>query len=313
MSFVTARDGALTAAARARMLVLDIDGVLLDPRPSFYRAASETAAWAAERALGRAPAHAVDGHVIAAFKAAGGWNDDFDLSFACAWALVLAEAGRSARKPSETGSFSAGGLPSLRALVDDELDPPQRDRLAAAMALGLVRERCAVRYSGRARSLELYGIDPARHPDLPEDGLWREEPLLCEPRHFQRPAYELATFTGRNAGEAALAIERLQLAIAPRHRIVDDGVVPRKPAPDGLVRLSASGGAMLFVGDSIDDQNAALAYRAVNRDGPRVVFARVLGPEASPEERAAAVRAGADLVVSGLDALFAAIAEHRKE
>lgn len=313
MSWWTAREGALVAAARARLLVLDVDGVLLDPRPSFYRAASETAAWAAARALGRPPAHTIDDGVIAAFKAAGGWNDDFDLAFGCAWTLVLAEAGRSAHSPAAAASRCGGGLPALRALVEDELEHPHLDRLAAELDLARVRERCAARYAGRARCHAMYRIDAASHPDLPEQGLWSEEPILCDPLPLKRSPYELAFFTGRNGPEAELAIERLGLVVPPANRIVDDGHVPRKPAPDGLLRLSAAGGAMLYVGDSIDDQHAALAYRTLRPDGPRLVFARVLGPDASSQERGAAVRAGADVVVAGLDSLLAAISEHRKD
>src|SRR5690554_781689 len=99
---------ALEALAKASLWVLDVDGVLLDPKPSFYRAAIETAIEVASAAVG-SDSFRLDENDIAAFKGAGGWNDDFDLATGLAWALV--EKHSSGKPVHESGASAIGGLP----------------------------------------------------------------------------------------------------------------------------------------------------------------------------------------------------------
>lgn len=288
---IGARDGALSRVEKASLWVLDIDGVLLDPNPSFYRAAMETAVEAAARALD-ADVRALTLEDIAAFKGAGGWNDDFDLSVGLAWALIAEVTTGTSVKT--VGAGASGGLPVLVDQWSSRLDVAKE-----ACEPAFLRRRCAARYAGRDRCESMYGIDPAEHPNVSAEGLWRVESILCDADRLRAWSAPLAFFTGRNAAEAQLAAERLALEIAPERRVVDDGSCPKKPAPDGLFRLSRhADGLMLFVGDSIDDQNAALAYRRQADGGPEVLFARVT--DAAEE----ALEAGADLVVTGLDALM---------
>lgn len=305
MSFpVRARDGALDALRRAGLLVLDVDGVLLDPRPSFYRAAQEVSLEAATRALGRPPGPAVTDEEIGAFKAVGGFNDDFELAAGCAWALVAREAARTKRSVSEWARLSAGGgLGALLEVIRPEL--PQEVLAATSRACdpAAVRERCAARYSGRSRCMAMYGIDPDAHPDLPDGGLWDTESILCNADALRSIQHRLALFTGRNRGEAELALERLGLRVDSAMCVVDDGTCPRKPEPEGLLRLAATANTPLaFVGDSVDDQRAVLAYRERSEGGlPPATFVRVLGSDASDEAIEEALRTGADVVVSSLD------------
>jgi phosphoglycolate phosphatase-like HAD superfamily hydrolase len=298
---VWAREGVLVRAVRAGLLVLDIDGVLLDPKPSFYAAAIETSVRAATIALDRSPGGAPTMEEIAAFKAVGGWNDDFDLACGLAYALVLRELRRM--PIIGTAHRSAGGLASLLATVEAHLTAGVQERLVPKE----IRERSAARYAGRARCEELYAIDPARHPDLPEDGLWSDEPLLADELPLKASGLPLAFFTGRNAAEAAIAVERYSLEIPVDRRMVDDGRLPRKPAPDGLLQLArhSEGRPFVFVGDSIDDQHAALAYRAeaAATGLPELIFVRIV----DIADGDAAREAGADVVAPGLDAFLRAL------
>jgi phosphoglycolate phosphatase-like HAD superfamily hydrolase len=94
--------------AKRRLLVLDVDGVLIEPGRSFMDAVA--------RALGELlpGLEWSDGH-FQAFKRAGGFNNDFRLT---AGAVALAERGEMARLWSSEGK----GLPELRARLD-ELEP----------------------------------------------------------------------------------------------------------------------------------------------------------------------------------------------
>lgn len=306
-----ARDGVLTFAARAELLVLDVDGVLLDARPSFHLAARETAHWAASRALGRdAGALPTDGDVHA-FKEAGGWNDDFDLAAGLAWAMILREL---RHLPAEaTARRSAGGLPTLLEMAHALAAPDVIQKVRVPE----VRERAAARYAGRAHCEELYGIDPARFPDLPEDGLFALEAELASASLLHSCGLALALFTGRSRAETRLAVERFQLAIPDERRIVDDGTVSRKPAPDGLLRLATQlqRGPLVYVGDSVDDAQAVVGYRevAARRPLPEIVFVRVLESESVPTTEWMLTN-GVDVAVSGLDEFLRALPpRHRRE
>ncbi len=297
------RESVLVAAARAHLLVLDIDGVLLDARPSFYRAARETALWAAARALGKEAGALPAQDDVRAFKDVGGWNDDFDLAAGLAWAVVLRE---TRHMPiASTARRSAGGLPTLFEAVH-ALVPPAT---IAAMRSPEVRQRSAARYAGRAHCAELYGIDPERFPDLPEEGLFADERQLASASLLRSCALDLALFTGRNRAETRLALERYGLAVPEERCVVDDGVLPRKPAPDGLLHLAryASSGPLIYVGDAVDDQNSVLAYRALaaERPLPEIIFVRVTDGAAPSNEWMA--DHGVDVTVDGLDAWLEAL------
>lgn len=293
---------ALEALSKASLWVLDVDGVLLDPKPSFYRAAIDTAIEVASAALG-SDSLLLDENDIAAFKGAGGWNDDYDLAAGLAWALV--EKHSSGRHVSETGALAVGGLPVLLEQLSRTLSQPLLDAARAHADPKFVRARCAARYAGSDRCHAMYGIDPAEHPSVSADGLWGLESILCDADRLRKWHLPLAYLTGRNKAETQLASERLKLEIPAERWIVDDGECAKKPSPEGLFRLAPHAKEMmLFVGDTVDDQNAALAYRKAATSGPRVVFARVVGPGAEHASRKDAFAEGADIVVNGLDDLM---------
>jgi len=294
-------DESLLAAVRARLLVLDVDGVLLDPKPSFYRAALETASWAIASVIesverGKA-APVLDERHVGVFKAIGGWNDDFDLACALAWAGLVESVG--AGTALDVANRCAGGLERASVVLSGIVGAARFESWVNRLPVKRIRERTAARYAGSMHMQAMYGFDPADFPGVPDGGLAHLEPMLCDASWLARPAWELALFTGRNPGEAQLAIDRFGLRIEASRRMVDDGSRPRKPAPDGLLTLSTEDVGMVFVGDSIDDQRAAVAYRSARPDGPRLTFVRVLDG-ATDHERLDARRTGADLVVSSL-------------
>jgi phosphoglycolate phosphatase-like HAD superfamily hydrolase len=287
MSRLWSRGDSLDVAARAMLLVLDIDGVLLDPRPSFYSAACSTAVWAARRILQREVGPGPTDEHIAAFKAVGGWNDDFDLACGLTWGLVVREAGQPRFTVSETAERVGGGLPALNRLLREIAAEPLRSHAAAVAPFALIRARTAAFYAGANRCHAMYGINPADHEGLGAEGLWSTELTLCEQSTLSRWTRPLAFFTGRNPAEAALALERFSLSIPVERQIVDDGRTPRKPSPAGLLRLAQGvAGPFVFVGDSIDDQHA---------------FVRVT------TDLEGARKDGADIVVPSLDVLLEAL------
>src|SRR5205807_3972083 len=75
-----------------RGLILDVDGVLLDARASYHAVAEEAARRAIAPLVGEAKARAVPfdrQREVPAFKATGGFNDDWEMSRAIALLLYL--------------------------------------------------------------------------------------------------------------------------------------------------------------------------------------------------------------------------------
>jgi HAD superfamily phosphatase len=260
--------------SRVRAVIFDVDGVLLDARASYHAVAEEAARRAVGEVLGEPCTAPFDrDREVPQFKAAGRFNDDWEMARGIALLLHLRQRGavpglqRFLQAAQGTG---VAGLANALPLI------------AASYPQERISRLCGALYGGRSHCRELFGFDALDVlPDAPERGLWEQEPLLVDPALLQRVAkrFPVALYTGRNPGEAALALVRCELQVPQRLRWVSDGR-PRKPDPEGLVwlcgELLRSGGEALFVGDTADDQAAAEAARA---RGAPLIYAHVAGPD----------------------------------
>ena len=271
-SFVVFVVHLLSCTDMIKALILDVDGVLLDARPSYHAVAEEAARRAVARILGEQAARAAPFDrtaEVAVFKAAGGFNDDWEMSRAIGILIWLRAQGRA---PPLREFVEGGGVERLA----------RRWSAPAAMNQASIARDCGSLYGGRSHCRLLFGFDPPA--DAPERGYWEREELLVDRELLERVAARMpvALFTGRNPGEAELALLRTGLAVPPGLRWVADGR-PRKPDPEGLLRLCAQmlpprGGAgftgdgpepkaeasivALFIGDTADDRAAAEAAQA---------------------------------------------------
>lgn len=257
-----------------RGVIFDVDGVLLDARPSYHAVAEEAARRAIAAIVGEAAARAVpfDRAVeIPRFKAAGGFNDDWEMSRAIALLLFLRVRGDAPKLPLFLASAEGRGVEALYAHYPGlEVDAARLTRTCGAL------------YGG-SKCKDLFGFE-ARDalPDAPERGLWENEELLADAKLLEavEARFPLALFTGRNPGEARLALLRCALHVPEKLAWVADGR-PRKPDPAGLVWLThellkgRGKGEVLFVGDTADDQ--AAAHSAQDRGAP-IVYAHVERP-----------------------------------
>ncbi|HUJ25710.1 MAG TPA: HAD family hydrolase [Myxococcales bacterium] len=253
-----------------RGVVFDVDGVLLDARPSYHAAAEEAARRAIEPLVGRDAARSVPFDrepEIAAFKAAGRFNDDWETARGIALLLLLRSRGKA--PPLEEFLARAQGR-GVRGLFDafpnDEL--PQEP----------ISKTCCELYGGD-RCRELFGFDAQGR------GLWENEKVLPDQRLLEAVAarFPLALYTGRNPGEAALAQTLCKLKIPPPLCWVADGRRPRKPDPAGLfwlthalLRGAPRGSQVLFIGDTADDHAAS---RAAQDAGAPIIYAHVERPD----------------------------------
>jgi len=240
-------------------MVFDVDGVLLDATPSFTDCALQTAR---ECAVPPGLGGGWGASEVETLRLAGGFNNDWEAATALALLGPATGPGEPWRRLCAALAEAGGGPKAVVAAMGHEA----WDSLLPRVAL-----RFQQLYAGR-RAPEVYGVPPG-----PEEGLFSQERPLVDPQSLGATDLPFGLFTGRTWGETALGLERLGLSL-PRDRVAcDEGPRWRKPLPDGLLRLSESLGArrLLFVGDTVDDLEAAARARVLGLD---VAFAGIAPP-----------------------------------
>lgn len=95
------------------------------------------------------------------------------------------------------------------------------------------------------------------------DGLIFQERWIAEPGLLERlgSRYRLAIFTGRLRSEAQVTLDRFAATLPFDPIVGTNDVAEGKPAPEGLLKISASTGApkLWYVGDTVDDARSARA------------------------------------------------------
>jgi phosphoglycolate phosphatase-like HAD superfamily hydrolase len=77
------REHSVGELATVTAIVFDCDGVLIDVSEAYRKAVAETASRITEAFTGiRLPENLIDGGVFHAFKKTGGFNNDWDLTYA---------------------------------------------------------------------------------------------------------------------------------------------------------------------------------------------------------------------------------------
>lgn len=279
-------------------LVLDVDGVLLDVSASYPQAvALAVRAFCLHQLSVEASPYAAEHATL--WKDAGGFNDDWDLAASvCLFLADRWEAGQwpvsleDQRRFTEAVAAAGGGLQAVRALCQ---------ALRVAWQPDAIARWCMEFYGGRDGCPSMFGF----RFEGGGPGLWHAEQPCVQPSTLERWRGRAAIFTGRNRGELAFALDRTGLGdffAAEQCYTSDDG--PGKPNPEGLCRLLAGlpPSEVLFVGDGVDDHEAARRYNA--RAGATTCrFAAVVGSNA--EQRSGRfITEGADWLCTGVSALL---------
>ena len=277
-------------------VVLDIDGVLVDVADSYRRAILESV----ERVYGES----VDPSAVQAFKDAGGFNNDWDLTAAAALFVLARREGlrtdldEFADRVREGG----GGLDAATGVLDD-LPPTARARVRDRWDRDALRDTFQALYLGAALYADLEGGEPP----VETDGYVHDEPTLVDPETVAdlTARFDVGVVTGRPAAEADIALSRVGLDVPEEHRFTMDDWDAGKPHPRALVALAERFGAgrVAFAGDTLDDVRTA--RNADETDATRVyhgigVLTGGLTGEAGREKFG---DAGADAVVEDVNAL----------
>ena len=237
----------------ADAVVLDVDGVLVDVADSYRRAIVESVEYVYGDTIERED--------IQAFKDAGGFNNDWELTDAAAL-YVLArheELGLSVETFTDRVATTGGGLSGAETVVLDILDPAEREQVMSDWDPDRLRDVFQQLYLGPDLYRGLEGGDP----DIDAAGGYiHDEPVLIERETLDhlRANYDVGVLTGRPAAEADIALERVGLDLPAEHRFTMDDWGAGKPDPDALVRLAErfDAGAVAFAGDTLDDVKTAV-------------------------------------------------------
>jgi HAD superfamily hydrolase (TIGR01548 family) len=245
-------------------VVLDVDGVLVDVADSYRRAVVETVETVHGETLPKAD--------LQAFKDAGGFNNDWELTDAVALLVLARREGLDADVAGFTDAIAArgGGLDAAAAVVEARLDAEAAERVTAAWDPDRHREVFQRLYLGAERYRELEGGEPDSDLALPSAGFIEDEPVIVDPETvaWLRERFAVGVLTGRPADEADIALARAGLEVPDEHRFTMDDWEAGKPDPDALCALARrfDADSVAFVGDTLDDVRTAVNAAAADPD-----------------------------------------------
>ncbi|WP_336358434.1 TIGR01548 family HAD-type hydrolase [Haloarcula sp. CGMCC 1.6347] len=245
-------------------VVLDIDGVLVDVADSYRRAIVES--------IDRVYGDTIEKSAVQQFKDAGGFNNDWELTYAAALFVL---AGRESAV-SDLAAFTdaiaerGGGLDAAEAVVRDLLDDSAEDRVFDAWDPEQLRDVFQTLYLGT----DLYRDIEGGEPMFDAPGFIHHEPLLVDDETLAalQDRFAVGVVTGRPAAEADIALKRVGLDLPPEHRFTMDDWDEGKPHPAALQTLAERFDAerVAFAGDTLDD--VATAVNADEADDDRVYY-----------------------------------------
>ena len=283
---------------RADAVVLDVDGVLVDVAGSYRRAIVES--------LDRVCGATIDVEGVQSFKDAGGFNNDWELTYAAALFLLASDAeggydGDVAAFADDV-SEAGGGLHAAKAVVDG-LPGDAADAVYGAWDTDRLRDVFQALYLGSDLYRELEGGEPP----VEAEGYIHDEPVLAEASTLDAltERFDVGVLTGRPAAEADIALERVGLSVPDEHRFTMDDWEAGKPDPAALVTLAErfDADAVAFAGDTLDDVrtavNAAGADPSREYRGVGVLTGGLTGDEGRRKYEAA----GADAVIDSVNDL----------
>jgi HAD superfamily phosphatase len=278
-------------------LVLDVDGVLVDVADSYRRAIVESIEHVNGRTIRKAD--------VQAFKDAGGFNDDWELTYAAALYVLATGEGYRASIDEYTDAIAdaGGGLDAAERTIVDALDANAAERVRGAWDRDRLRDVFQALYLGS----DLYRGIEGGDPPIETEGYIHEEPTLVDPDTIDAltDRFPVGILTGRPAPEAGIALNRVGLDVPAERRFTMDDWDAGKPDPAALVtladRLDAT--AVAFAGDSLDDVRTAVNAADADPDREYSSIGVLTGGLTGEAGRRAFEDAGADAVLASVNDL----------
>ncbi|RXK46331.1 TIGR01548 family HAD-type hydrolase [Halorientalis pallida] len=278
-------------------VVLDVDGVLVDVADSYRRAIVESI----EHIYG----DTVDRAAVQQFKDAGGFNNDWELTYAAALYVLATQYGLDRDLESFTDMIAAtgGGLDAAETVVVNAVGPAERERIYDAWDTDRLRDVFQQLYLGS----DLYSDLEGGESDLDTAGFINDEPKLVDPEALARlrRSFDVGVLTGRPAAEADIALDRVGLDVPADHRFTMDDWEEGKPHPRALTTLAERFGAdaVAFAGDTLDDVRTAVNAAEADPDRTYYGVGVLTGGLTGESGREKYERAGAELVIDSINDL----------
>lgn len=322
----TGEDGPLDASARDESLqrklrtvdglLFDVDGVLLDASEAYPVAIAAATRHFCRLVRPEATIPQVLPEETYRFKLAGGFNDEWDVTWAyCLWCLwnIDHPPGPSLPAFTEAVRQAGGGRKGALTVLRNGLGEAAA-AIEAELSGGLPEELAMEYYGGREACRTLFGFAP-RHYRGP--GSWRAERLLVDVADLAPWQGRLGIYTGRSRAEAQWSLVRFGVVdLIPESRWVTASDGCQKPDPEGLRRLVAQIPLRfgLFVGDNVDDAETVRRYAQSRQpDEPELNFAGISQGSRAEEFRRALTDLGALLVVPDVPTLIRLLRTAREE
>ncbi len=235
-------------------VVLDVDGVLVDVADSYRQAIVDSVEYVYDRTI-RKPD-------IQQFKDAGGFNNDWELTYAAALYILATNEGYSASIEAFTDDIAAagGGVEAAETVIREAIGAQATQRVMGRWDRERLRDIFQQLYLGA----ELYRGLEGGEPELETTGFIHDEPVLLddETRETLLANYDVGILTGRPEAEAEIALDRVGLndAIPIESRFTMDDWEEGKPHPRALITLAErfDANSVTFVGDTLDDVRTAV-------------------------------------------------------
>ncbi len=234
-----------------KAIIFDIDGTLLDVRPSFYSTiikASEIWWKLIER---KVPPFEPDLTLIEGFKRLPGFNDDWEVAISVIlvqkWLLEKGAPLKGQSPKAILHFLKPHGLRDLERQIGKLLTKDQKEQ---------IRKTCMEIYAGKECE-STYGFKPSIWKG---EGLWKKEHPILNISDLKK-RFKIAFYTGRNSQETLLALKLLNFKLSKNYIITSDDF--KKPDPRGLFKLlhELNTNHAVFVGDSEDDRITVLNYK----------------------------------------------------
>ncbi|MDS0476708.1 TIGR01548 family HAD-type hydrolase [Natrinema sp. 1APR25-10V2] len=285
----------------ADAVVLDIDGVLVDVADSYRRAIVESVESVYDRTIRKDD--------IQQFKDAGGFNNDWELTYAAALYVLATEEGydRSLEDFTDAIAAAGGGLEAAEAVVREAIGARATQRVTERWDRERLRDVFQQLYLGDELYRGLEGGEPDLERETP--GFIHDEPVLLESEARDRllESYDVGVLTGRPAAEAEIALDRVGLddAIPADRRFTMDDWEEGKPHPRALTTLAErfDAGAVAFIGDTLDDVRTAVNASEADPDREYSGVGVLTGGLTGEEGRRKYEDAGAAAVLESVNAI----------
>jgi phosphoglycolate phosphatase-like HAD superfamily hydrolase len=282
-------------------LIFDLDGVLIDPTRSIQRAHPLAIEMWLQMTFGMTDcAELVSPEDVAAFKLAGGFNDDWNIAESVALALAV----KAIQSGAKDGAASlGGGMDGAREWLRRQTPPEIFEEASRICANGLAGQLLKEVIAGPF-CREMYDFDAEY---VNGEGTIMEDRLLTPPESLELP-FERGVFTGRTYGEARVGLRLVGLGeFVPDERLIswNDGMYKPDGRPLAILTERIGSRVAAFIGDNPDDMRSVHLYRR-NGSVP-MLSVQVCFGAAADEAREVFIREGADLIAPDTGSALAAL------